>query len=187
MTIPSSAQPDGTADKWDDCEVWVQDSYSHTPHATAFKNSKKPYIVGSLDGIVYDYFLFEGPGVYPEGTYGTEYRRAEALKKGKHAWVSSSGRWTIGSTRRKGAPCRCAEAECGKQRLAALSPRSATMARRGIVKPALPTNGPLRKVDGNEDISSPNMCPGVVRRVVLRLRRVAIVRTDCRQQQLGQQ
>jgi len=44
---------------------------------------------------------------------------------------------------------------------------------------------PLRKVDGNESIGSPGMCPGVVRRVVLRLRRIAIVRIDCRQQQLG--
>jgi len=87
----SSAQPDNTDDKWDDCEVWVQDSYSHTPHDTAFKNSKKPYIVGSIDGVVYDYLdvpeEFMGLKRYPEGTYGTEYRRAEALKKGKHAWV----------------------------------------------------------------------------------------------------
>lgn len=90
-TIHSSAQPYQSLDRWDDCEVWVQDSYSHTPHETTFKSSKKPYIVGSIDGIVYDYFdlpeTFLGKKGYPEGTYGTEYRRAEALKKGKHAWV----------------------------------------------------------------------------------------------------
>lgn len=90
-TIHSSAQPYQSLGRWDDCEVWVQDSYSHTPHETTFKSSKKPYIVGSIDGIVYDYFdlpeTFLGKKGYPEGTYGTEYRRAEALKKGKHAWV----------------------------------------------------------------------------------------------------
>ncbi len=55
-TIHSSAQPYQSLDRWTDCEVWVQDSYSHTPHETAFKSSKRPYIVGSIDGIVYDYF-----------------------------------------------------------------------------------------------------------------------------------
>ena len=108
---------------------------------------------------------------FPKTAPGKEVSRlslsyGKGFSKGE-AWVSSSGRWTTGRTRRKGAPCRCAEAECGKQRLAALSPRSATMARRGIVKPALPTNGPLRKVGGNESVGSPDMCPGVVRRAVL--------------------
>lgn len=90
-TIHSSAQPYQSLGRWDDCEVWVQDSYSHTPHETSFKSSKKPYIVGSIDGIVYDYFdlpeTFSGKKGYPEGTYGTEYRHADALERGKHAWV----------------------------------------------------------------------------------------------------
>jgi len=87
-SIHSTAQPSGTKNKWNNCEVWVQDSYSHTPDGTLFKNSKKPYIVGGLDGIVYRYFGFSSSdGVYPEGTYGAAYRRNQALENGKQAWV----------------------------------------------------------------------------------------------------
>ncbi|MBE6465493.1 hypothetical protein [Denitrobacterium detoxificans] len=88
--IHSTAQPSGT-DNWSNCEFWVQDSYSHTPHETAFKSSKRPYIVGGLDGIVADYFDFtdipELGTLLPDGTYGAQYRRDQALAKGKNAWV----------------------------------------------------------------------------------------------------
>lgn len=61
------------------CEVWTQDDWKHNG------SDKKPFIQNSLLGV--NAHATDLRTCYPDGTFGTEYRRSEALSKGRFAWI----------------------------------------------------------------------------------------------------
>ena len=66
-------------DKAYGCEVWTQDDWKHDG------SGKKSFIRGALLGV--NAHARDLKTYYPDGTFGTEYRRSEALSYGRFAWV----------------------------------------------------------------------------------------------------